>query len=185
MKKVLFLMSLMLTACNTTPERRLNETLPGQPSVPSASTSPALPSPSGTPTVSPTPASASPSAIPSSAPSPTPAASMAPLVLKQGSFRNAVHVVSGKALLVQSEGKLYARLEEFSTENGPDLYLYLVRNSGGSPRGEADFVSLGRLKGTSGNQNYELPAGTDTASIQSVTVWCRAFSVNFGYAELK
>ncbi|PKL77339.1 MAG: electron transporter [Candidatus Melainabacteria bacterium HGW-Melainabacteria-1] len=185
MKRVFSLLLLVLAACNTTPERRLNEALPGQPVVATAS-----------PTLTPAPASsssASPSASTPAAPAsaqpslpPSPTASVAPLeVLKQGSFRNAVHVVSGKALLVKSEGKVYLRLEDFSTENGPDLYLYLVRNPSGSPKGDADFVTLGRLKGTSGNQNYELPAGTDTAAFQSATVWCQAFSVNFGYAELK
>ncbi|MEZ0371926.1 MAG: DM13 domain-containing protein [Candidatus Sericytochromatia bacterium] len=184
MKRV-FSLLLLLAACNTTPERHLNEALPGQPAVVPAS--PAVTaSPASSQSASPVSA---PTSVPSSAPpslGPAPTASAEPLsVLKQGSFRNAVHVVSGKALLVESEGKVYLRLEAFSTENGPDLYLYLVRNPGGSPKGDADFVSLGRLKGTSGNQNYELPAGTDTAAIQSVTVWCRAFSVNFGYAELK
>lgn len=179
MKRIFSL--LLLTACNTTPERRLNEALPGQPAVAPVSQMTAAPasSPPAAP-VSPTPASAMPSQTPA------PAASAAPLsILKQGSFRNGAHVVSGKAQVIESGGKLYLRLEAFATENGPDLYLYLVRNPGGSPRSDTDFVSLGRLKGTSGNQNYELPANTDTAAIQSATVWCRAFSVNFGYAELK
>ncbi|MEZ0368388.1 MAG: DM13 domain-containing protein [Candidatus Sericytochromatia bacterium] len=179
---------LLLSACNTTPERRLNETLPSQPQAPLASTTSSPRAPAAT--LAPAAPTASPSAVPAMAtPSPTatpqPVASASPEgLLKQGSFRNGVHQVSGQALLIESAGKTYARLENFSTENGPDLYLYLVRNPSGSPRGESDFVSLGRLRGTSGNQNYELPAGTEISAIQAVTVWCRSFSVNFGFAEL-
>lgn len=180
----LLLLSVLLSACNTTPERRLDDALPGQPmaparTAPQASTSPTAEAKPG-PEVS-----ASPVASPAPATSPaSPAEAGSAEVLKQGNFRNGAHVVSGRAQLLTSAGKQYVRLEEFSTENGPDLYLYLVQSPDGKPRNEADFVSLGRLRATSGNQNYELPAGTDLSQIQAVTIWCKAFSVNFGYAPL-
>ena len=49
----------------------------------------------------------------------------------------------------------------------------------------SDFVDLGALKGNSGNQRYEIPAGTDTSKYKQALIWCRAFSVGFTAAELK
>jgi len=47
-----------------------------------------------------------------------------------------------------------------------------------------DIVNLGRLKGNIGNQNYPIPAGTDLTKYNTTLVWCRAFSVLFGSAQL-
>jgi len=63
--------------------------------------------------------------------------------------------------------------------NGPDLYVYLSTDKAAS-----DFVNLGRLKGNMGNQNYEIPQGTDLDKYDTVLIWCKAFSVLFGSAEL-
>jgi hypothetical protein len=49
---------------------------------------------------------------------------------------------------------------------------------------KAGFVELGKLKGTMGDQNYDVPAGLDLAKYRAVTIWCRRFSVNFGTAPL-
>lgn len=72
------------------------------------------------------------------------------------------------------------RLEDFKSTNGPDLYVYLSTS-----KSNTDFVNLGRLKGNIGNQNYEIPIGTDLSKYDTVLIWCRAFSVLFGSAELK
>ncbi len=71
------------------------------------------------------------------------------------------------------------RLEEFESTNGPDLYVYLSTDKTAS-----DFVNVGRLKGNIGNQNYEIPDGTDLSRYKTVLIWCKAFSVLFGSAEL-
>jgi hypothetical protein len=71
------------------------------------------------------------------------------------------------------------RLENFKATNGPDLYVYLATDNSAS-----DIVNLGRLKGNIGNQNYIIPAGTDLSKYDRVLVWCRAFSVLFGSAQL-
>jgi hypothetical protein len=49
----------------------------------------------------------------------------------------------------------------------------------------SDFVDVGRLKANIGNQNYPIPAGTDMTKYDTVLIWCRAFSVLFGSADLK
>jgi electron transfer DM13 len=46
-------------------------------------------------------------------------------------------------------------------------------------------VNLGRLKANIGNQNYQIPEGTDITKYDTVLIWCRAFSVLFGSADLK
>jgi Electron transfer DM13 len=43
------------------------------------------------------------------------------------------------------------------------------------------LIPIGRLKGNRGNQQYDLPDGVRAGS---VVIWCRAFSVAFGVAEL-
>ena len=48
----------------------------------------------------------------------------------------------------------------------------------------AGFVELGKLKGTDGDQNYDVPAGLDLSKYRAVTIWCRRFSVNFATAPL-
>jgi len=72
------------------------------------------------------------------------------------------------------------RLEDLVVTNGPDLYVYLSTDKSAS-----DFVDLGRLKANIGNQNYPIPSGTDLMKYDTVLIWCRAFSVLFGSAELK
>jgi Electron transfer DM13 len=69
--------------------------------------------------------------------------------------------------------------ENLKATNGPDLYVYLSTD-----KGVSDFVNLGRLKGNIGNQNYEIPAGTDPAKYDTVLIWCKAFSTLFGSAKL-
>ncbi|RPI80918.1 MAG: hypothetical protein EHM34_09370, partial [Nitrosopumilales archaeon] len=48
----------------------------------------------------------------------------------------------------------------------------------------SDIVNLGRLKGNIGNQNYEIPIGTDLSKYNAVLIWCKAFSTLFGSAQL-
>jgi hypothetical protein len=46
-------------------------------------------------------------------------------------------------------------------------------------------VELGKLKGNEGDQNYEIPAGTDFAKFQTVSIYCERFNANFGAAPLE
>ena len=109
-------------------------------------------------------------------------------MLAQGSFYNVAHVGSGQAGLYQlADGSRILRLENFQVENGPDLYVYIVPldsvpNTVGSEI--AGSVSLGKLKGNVGDQNYEIPAGLDLSQFKSVVIWCQAFAVPFSAAPL-
>jgi hypothetical protein len=81
--------------------------------------------------------------------------------------------------LGNGNGTYVLRLENFKATNGPDLYVYLATDKSAS-----DIVNLGRIKGNIGNQNYPIPAGTDLSKYNAVLIWCRAFSVLFGSAQL-
>jgi hypothetical protein len=41
------------------------------------------------------------------------------------------------------------------------------------------------LKGNEGDQNYDIPAGTDLDKFQTVSIYCERFNANFGAAPLK
>lgn len=90
------------------------------------------------------------------------------------------HNAEGVAKIIQlADGTDILRLENFKATNGPDLYVYLSTD-----KTNADIVNLGRLKGNIGNQNYLIPAGTDIKKYNTALIWCRAFSVIFGSAQL-
>ena len=90
------------------------------------------------------------------------------------------HKAQGVAKVINlADGRTFLRLENLKTTNGPDLYVYLSTG-----KDVSDIVSLGKLKGNIGNQNYEIPTGTDLAKYNTVLIWCKAFSTLFGSAKL-
>jgi hypothetical protein len=105
-------------------------------------------------------------------------------LLSTGSFvgvGDGIHDAQGIAKVIPIEGgSNVLRLEDLVVTNGPDLYVYLSTDKSAS-----DFVDVGRLKANIGNQNYPIPAGTDMTKYDTVLIWCRAFSVLFGSADLK
>jgi Electron transfer DM13 len=108
-------------------------------------------------------------------------------VLLRGQFRSIAHETIGTASVHGVNGRRVLRLTGFSTSNGPDVRVYLVAASD-APDNEsvtrAGFVELGKLKGTEGDQNYDIPAGLDLEKYRAATIWCHRFSVNFGTAPL-
>lgn len=92
-----------------------------------------------------------------------------------------IHNAEGQAKVIKlGDGSNFLRLEDFRSTNGPDLYVYLSTDKGNS-----DFVNLGRLKGNIGDQNYKIPEGVDLSKYNTALIWCQAFSVLFGSAELR
>ena len=107
-----------------------------------------------------------------------------PTRVASGAFSGASgHDVSGTAVLYRlDDGSHLVRLEGLESDNGPDLEVWLVqRTTGNVGRGG---LELADLKSTRGNQNYEVPAGTDVSAYVGVSIWCDRFNVNFGTAEL-
>ena len=114
-----------------------------------------------------------------------------PRIIASGQFVDAdsVHKGMGTANLYSLPDESHVlRFEDFRTTNGPDLVVYLTRHP--SPASASDvsdggFISLGDLKGNVGNQNYEIPPGTDVSEYNSVVIWCELFGVLFSPAALE
>ena len=174
-------------------DERVDEALPsstGSPTTSPATTTPttaATATTAGTVSPATTPTTARPpTTAPATTVAPAPAAT-APAGLVAGTFVSLDHGTSGTVRVLDlGDGSRVVRLEDLDTDNGPDLYLYLSTNAaGGSEQAfDDDYVNLGRLKGNLGNQNYDLPAGTDLSRYRSVVIWCDRFNSAFGAADL-
>lgn len=91
-----------------------------------------------------------------------------------------IHNAEGQSkVILLDDGREILRLEDFKSTNGPDLYVYLSTDTDAT-----DIVNLGKLKANVGNQNYEIPEGTDFKKYNKVLIWCKSFSVLFGSSEL-
>jgi hypothetical protein len=104
-----------------------------------------------------------------------------------GTFVDRSHPATGRAVVLSDGAQTFVRFEEFETDNGPDLFVYLSRGTtAAGPEGafDDDFVNLGALKGNVGDQNYEIPPEVNVADFSTVVVWCRQFAVAFGAADL-
>ncbi|CAN5803625.1 hypothetical protein BH20CHL1_BH20CHL1_03400 [soil metagenome] len=131
------------------------------------------------------PPTSEPATEPTAEPQPEPApVEFVPAVVRSGSFYGAddFHFGSGSALIIETEPGVYVlRFENFSVQNGPDLFVYLST----SPDGYGDgSYSLGQLKATDGSFNYDIPPGIDPWSYGSVIIWCEPFAVLFATAPL-
>ncbi|MDV5143912.1 DM13 domain-containing protein [Streptomyces sp. SBC-4] len=120
-----------------------------------------------------------------------PAAPAGPTIVAQGTFISHEHTTSGTVKLIRlSDGSHTVRLENLDTSNGPDLRVWLTDapvkegTAGWRVFDDGAHVSLGKLKGNKGDQNYAVPADVDPTGLTGVTIWCDRFDVSFGAAEL-
>jgi pentapeptide MXKDX repeat protein len=108
-----------------------------------------------------------------------------------GKFSGKVHKTEGRATVYQqADGKLLLRLTGFKTSNGPDVHVVLLAikdqsENANSLKSNTERVELGKLKGNEGDQNYEIPAGTDLSKFTTVSIYCERFNANFGAAPLE
>ncbi|MCT4357531.1 DM13 domain-containing protein [Streptomyces sp. Je 1-79] len=124
-------------------------------------------------------------------PGPDPSPASGPRTLAQGTLISHEHSTTGTAKLIRlADGSLTLRLEDLDTSNGPDLRVWLTDApvkegvAGWRVFDDGRYISLGKLKGNKGDQNYPLPPGTDPSAFTSVTIWCDRFDVSFGAAGL-
>jgi hypothetical protein len=112
-------------------------------------------------------------------------------IVETGTFHGKVHSTSGRATIYQGEdGSLLLRLTNFKTSNRPDVHVILVAvkdadDDANFLKSSTERVELGKLKGNEGDQNYEIPSGTDLSKFQTVSVYCERFNANFGAAPLE
>lgn len=94
------------------------------------------------------------------------------------------HQTSGDVFLTEDQdGKRYVRFENLSTDNGPDLKVYIAKSlkSDGEP---IDFVDLGDLVANKGDANYLIPDDVKIEEYNHVVIWCKRFSVSFADAAI-
>jgi hypothetical protein len=129
--------------------------------------------------------------VPSDKASAPPSPATGPQTLASGELISHEHATSGTVKLVRlADGSHVVRLENLDTSNGPDLRVWLTDapvkegEAGWHVFDDGKHVSLGRLKGNKGSQNYALPRDVNPSSYRSVSIWCDRFGVSFGAAEL-
>jgi hypothetical protein len=102
---------------------------------------------------------------------------------RSGTFQglNGYSVVGTATLERSADEAAIAFGDDFSSQNGPGLYVYLSSNANNVNGG----VNLGKLKATSGTQSYPIPANVDPEDFEHVLVYCQPFGVPFGAAKLE
>lgn len=128
---------------------------------------------------------------PAAAPSADASTAAGPRTVASGELLSHEHSTSGTVKLVRlADGTHVVRLEHLDTSNGPDLRVWLTDApvkeglDGWRVFDDGEYVSLGKLKGNKGSQNYTVPEDVDLSRYSSVSIWCDRFDVSFGAAEL-
>src|SRR5258707_12396249 len=114
-----------------------------------------------------------------------------PEALYTGKLEGKIHQTSGRATIYKNkDGKEYLRLSDFTTSNGPDVHVVLVRVENKALEqeivmGELEHVEVGMLKGNQNDQNYDLPAAVDLNQDHAVAIYCERLHAIFGVARLE
>lgn len=104
------------------------------------------------------------------------------VTLKTGIFLNGPYgTVMGNTRIVRIQnGSWQLLLQNFYSSNGPDLYVYLSKEI--MP---VNFISLGRLRSTTGNQLYNVPGMPSLAEYKYINIHCQQYNHLFGHALLQ
>jgi hypothetical protein len=124
---------------------------------------------------------------PSNAPRPSGAApdskaASEPALLASGDLEGADgHAGSGVAEIIERpNGERVLTLTDVSVDPGPDVDVLLSS----SVVEVDDAINLGGLKGSKGNQQYEIPATANLHVYPNVVLYCNPFTVRIAVAEL-
>ncbi|MFM9908664.1 MAG: DM13 domain-containing protein [Chitinophagaceae bacterium] len=101
-------------------------------------------------------------------------------VIATGSFTSGVHTTSGTAKIFDDKGTKKLRLENFKTDSGPDLKVYLSKD-----KNATGFINISKLRSATGNQNYDITGMPDFVQYKYVLIWCEQFGVLFGSAQIQ
>ena len=93
---------------------------------------------------------------------------------------------TGQVKLLKENGKRYLVFDsDFSTPNGPDVFVILHRNKTITNNiKEKNYINIARLEKFSGGQRYLIPNDVNLDDYQSIGIWCREFNVTFAFAAL-
>jgi hypothetical protein len=101
-------------------------------------------------------------------------------LLASSSFSNGSHTTSGTVKFYSKNGINSLVFEDFSTESGPDLRVYLSTSLGND-----DYKEAGKLKAISGSFYYNIDTAIHIDAYKNVLIWCEDFSVLFGKSRLQ
>lgn len=98
-----------------------------------------------------------------------------------GSFNSGPYgSTSGKAEIYKTAANVFVlQLSNFNVSNGPALHVFVSKEA--MP---VNFIDLGSLKSTNGNQVYTIPGSPDFTSYKYISIHCVAFNHLFGSALL-
>jgi hypothetical protein len=119
---------------------------------------------------------------------PFPEMATAPVVAR-GTFHAVEKEGKGSARVYElDDGRRVVRFEGFEVSTNTDLFVWL--SEAVAPRTTVDAqaapkVSIGNLKSTLGDQNYEVPADLPSDRIRSIVIWCEPVSVAYIAAPLE
>ena len=100
------------------------------------------------------------------------------MVLASANFVSDRHPTSGTVKVIEDVAKKrFLVFENFKSDNGPDLRVWLSPNNNATP-----YQEVGVLKAVSGNFYYELSPSINYTTNNRVLIWCEDVSVLFGYA---
>ena len=112
-----------------------------------------------------------------------------PIELLRGSFYGVDenHQGVGNANIIQTQVDEYSLyLENFEVTSGPGLHVILAEDD--NPYSVAtlgDYLDLGELQSTKGDQVYGIPNNVDFEKYGSVVVYCVPFQAIFAIAPIK
>ncbi len=108
----------------------------------------------------------------------------------QGPFYRANgHKARGNAHISKGpDGTYRLNFTQFASDWGPDINIILSPAHApktSSAIKQAGYITVAPRKALTGDQSYQLPKDFDPKLYQSVGIWCEAFGVLFGAAQLQ
>ncbi len=101
--------------------------------------------------------------------------------VEKGNFINGPYgSVSGMATVYTKDGSLVLALGNMMISNGPQLHVYLSKEV--QP---VNFIDLGALQSTKGNQLYTIPGEPDFSQYKYALIHCKKYNHLFGSANLQ
>ena len=111
-------------------------------------------------------------------------------IVATGTFHGDAHHTAGRATVYHTPKGDVLRITHFKTSDGPNTHVLLIAADDAKDdqnifKENLDRVELRPLKGTEGDQNYSIPAGTNLSKYKTVAIYCERFNVTFGAAPLQ
>ena len=88
--------------------------------------------------------------------------------------------VTGKAEIYEKASTFEVKLAGFNSSNGPALHVFISKEAL-----QINFIDLGALKSTAGNQVYSVPGMPDFMDYKYISIHCVAYNHLFGSALLQ